>query len=137
MKRLFLDTNIVIDLLDKREPFCNEAVRLFSLAYNKKLQLIVAPITYATASYLLQKGRTQEEVRILLANFRQLVCVATIDERIIDDALASQFRDFEDAMQYYTALKAKADVIITRNAKDFGASRIPVMSPAEYLAHLE
>ena len=134
MKRLFLDTNIVIDLLDKREPFCNEAVRLFSLAYNKELQLIVAPITYATASYLLQKGRSAEEVRILLANFRQLVRVATIDERIIDDALASQFRDFEDAMQYYTALKAKADVIITRNAKDFGASKIPIISPAEYLA---
>ena len=134
MTRLFLDTNIVIDLLDKREPFCNEAVRLFSLAYNNKLQLIVAPITYATASYLLQKGRTQEEVRILLANFRQLTRVATIDERIIDDAIASQFRDFEDAMQYYTALKANADIIITRNAKDFGASRIPVMSPAEYLA---
>ena len=136
MTRLFLDTNIVIDLLDKREPFCNEAVRLFTLAYNKKLQLVVAPITYATASYLLQKGRTQEELRILLANFRQLAQVATIDERIIDDALASQFRDFEDAMQYYTALKAKADVIITRNAKDFGASKIPIMSPAEYLAQL-
>ena len=134
MTRLFLDTNIVIDLLDKREPFCDEAVRLFSMAYNKKLQLIVAPITYATASYLLQKGRTQEEVRILLANFRQLAHVATIDERIIDDAIASKFRDFEDAMQYYTALKANADVIITRNAKDFAASKIPVMSPVEFFA---
>lgn len=70
----------------------------------------------------------------LLANFRQLSRVATTNERTVDDSLASQFKDFEDAMQYYTALKAKADVIITRNGKDFTASKIPVMTAVEYLA---
>jgi len=134
MKRLFLDTNIVIDLLDKREPFYEDAVRLFSKAYRQELQLVVAPITYATASYLLQKSHTPEEVHNLLANFRQLSRVATIDERVIDDAIASSFRDFEDAVQYYAALKAKADFIITRNGKDFELSKIPVMTATEYLA---
>lgn len=134
MKRLFLDTNIVIDLLDKRAPFYEDAVRLFSMAYKHELHLIVAPITYSTASYILQKNRKPEEVRILLANFRQLSHVATVDERVIDDAIASSFRDFEDAVQYYAALKAKADVIITRNGKDFELSKIPVMTTKEYLA---
>ena len=63
--------------------------------------------------------------------------VATTDERTVDDSLASQFKDFEDAMQYYTAVNAKADVIITRNGKDFAASKLPVMTATEYLATLE
>jgi predicted nucleic acid-binding protein len=133
MTRLFLDTNIVVDLLDRREPFCHDAARLFTMAYNKQVQLTVSPITFSTASFLLHKHGT-ESVRNLLANFRQLVHVATTDQRTVDDALASQFKDFEDAMQYYTALKAKSEVIITRNGKDFAASRIPVMTATEYLA---
>lgn len=136
MTKLFLDTNIVIDLLERREPFCHDAVRLFTMAYNKQVQLFVSPMTFATASFLLH-GHGSEGVRNLLANFRQLSHVATADERIVDDALASQFKDFEDAMQYYTALKAKVDAIITRNGKDFKNSRIPVMTAEEYLATLE
>lgn len=136
MTKLFLDTNIVIDLLERREPFCNDAVRLFTMAYNKQVQLVVSPITFATASFLLHKHGS-EGVRNLLANFRQLTHVATVNERIVDDSLASQFDDFEDALQYYTALKVKADVIITRNGTDFALSRLPVMTVGEYLAALE
>lgn len=135
MTRLFLDTNIVVDLLDHREPFCYDAVRLFTLSYNKQVQLIVSPMTYSTASFLLHKHGA-EGVRKLLSNFRQLSRVATSDERVVDDSLASQFKDFEDAMQYYTALKGKADIIITRNGKDFSASKLPVMTAAEFLATL-
>ena len=83
---------------------------------------------------LLSKNNSSQEVRSLLASFRQLVHVATVDERCIDDALASRFEDFEDAVQYYTALKAKSEIIITRNGRDFANSKIPVMTAAEYLA---
>lgn len=131
MTRLFLDTNIVVDLLDRREPFCHGAVRLFSMAYNKQVQLVVSPMTFSTASFLLRK-HGPEGVRKLLSNFRQLSQVSTTDERTVDDSLASQFQDFEDAMQYYTALNAKADIIITRNGKDFTASNLPVMTATEY-----
>ena len=136
MTRLFLDTNIVVDLLERRVPFCNDAVRLFTMAYNKQVQLIVSPMTYSTASFLLRKHGS-EGVHNLLSNFRQLSRVATTNEKIVDDALASKFKDYEDAMQYYTALKAKAEAIITRNGKDFAFSKIPVMSATEYLATLK
>ena len=132
MTRLFLDTNIVVDLLEKREPFCQDALRLFTMAYEKKVQLVVSPITYATASFLLRKHGS-EGVRILLSNFRQLSRVATSNERVVDDSLASRFSDFEDAMQYYTAINAKADFIITRNVKDFINSKLPVMTATEFL----
>lgn len=123
----------MIDLLDKREPFCYDAVRLFTMAYNKKVQLLVSPMTYATASFLLRKHGT-EEVRRLLNNFRLLSRVTTANERTVDESLVSQFADFEDALQYYSALTAKAEAIITRNKKDFANSKIPVMTAGEYLA---
>lgn len=136
MRRLFLDTNIVVDLLDRREPFCHDTVRLFSMAYNGQVQLVVSPMTFATASFLLRK-HGHEGVRKLLSNLRQLVGVAATDERTVDDSLASQFQDIEDAMQYYTALHANAEAIITRNGKDFTASRLPVMTATEYLIMIE
>ena len=136
MTKLFLDTNIVVDLLESREPFCQDVVRIFTLAYNRKVQLVVSPMTCCTVSFLLRKHGT-EGVRKLLSNFRQLSHVAESNERTVDDSLASEFKDFEDAMQYYTALKAKADIIITRNVKDFAKSKLPVMTAGEYLALLE
>ena len=58
MTRLFLDTNIVVDLLERREPFCQDAVKLFTMAYNKQVQLVVSPMTYSTASFLLRKHKS-------------------------------------------------------------------------------
>ena len=143
MTRLFLDTNIVVDLLDRREPFCHDALRIFTISsmtarnfsrwVNRQVQLFVSPMTFTTASFLLRRHGT-EGVRSLLSNFRQLSRVATVDERTIDNSLASQFKDFEDAVQYYAAVKTKADFIITRNGKDFVHSQIPVMTPSAFLA---
>ena len=135
MMKVFLDTNIVIDLLDKREPFYIDAVKLFTLAYQKKITLFVSPMTYATASYLLRK-HGKEGMRILLNNFRQLSQITTADERVVDAALASSFDDYEDALQYYSALTRNVDVIVTRNKKDFMSASIPVLSPAELLKQL-
>ena len=130
MKKVFLDTNVVIDLLDKREPFYREAVSLFTLAYNKKITLYISALTFATASYLLRKhGKT--EMRLLLDNLRKLSKITAIGE--IDDALASTFDDYEDALQYYSALHKKVEAIITRNKKDFNSSKIPVLTPTEFL----
>ena len=134
MTRLFLDTNIVVDLLEGREPFCYDAAQLFTMAHDKKVELLVSPMTFSTASFLLRKHGS-EGVRNLLSNLRQLVRVTISDERTVDDSIASQFKDFEDAMQYYTALNAKAGIIITRNGKDFTASNLPVMTATEYLAN--
>ena len=71
MTRLFLDTNIVVDLLDRREPFCHDAVRLFTMAYHKQVQLVVSPMTFSTASFLLHK-HGPEGVRNLLSKASRL-----------------------------------------------------------------
>lgn len=133
MKTVFLDTNVVIDLLDKREGFYPAAVKLFTLAYKGELSLYISPLTYATAAYILRKHPV-EKLRILLANLRKLSHVALVDERIVDNALTSEFKDIEDALQYYSALKENVDAIVTRNVKDFSLSKLPVMTPDEFLA---
>ena len=135
MMKVFLDTNIVIDLLDKREPFYIDAVELFTLAYKKEITLFVSPMTYATASYLLRK-HGKEGMRKLLGNFRQLSQITTADEKVVDAALASSFEDYEDALQYYSALTRNVDVIVTRNKKDFTSANIPVLLPKELLEQL-
>ena len=107
---------------------------LIRMAHDKKVELLVSPMTFSTASFLLRKHGS-EGVRNLLSNLRQLLSVTTSDERTVDDSIASQFKDFEDAMQYYTVLDAKAEIIITRNGKDFTASNLPVMTATEYIAN--
>lgn len=102
MTNLFLDTNIVIDLLERREPFCYDAVRLFTMAYNKQVSLFVSPMTYATASYLLRK-HGKSGVKALLQNLRSLTNVTAAEEPNVDQALTSPFDDFEDALQYFSA----------------------------------
>ena len=135
MMKVFLDTNIVIDLLDKREPFYIDSVELFTLAYKKEITLFVSPMTYATASYLLRK-HGKEGMRKLLGNFRQLSQITTADEKVVDAALASSFEDYEDALQYYSALTRNVDVIVTRNKKDFTSANIPILLPKELLEQL-
>ena len=103
MKTVFLDTNVVIDLLDKREGFYIDALKIFRKAYNKEIKIYISPLTYATASYILRKHE-KSELMVLLSNLRQLVSISICDETVVDNSLTSDFDDFEDAMQYYCAL---------------------------------
>ncbi len=132
MRRVFLDTNVVIDLLDKREPFWKDVAALFTMAYNGQVELYISSLTYATVSYLLRK-HGKEGTRALLGNLRELSKVTAVGETEVDLAMASAFDDYEDALQYFSAANAKVEAIVTRNKKDFQASGLPVMSPEEFV----
>ena len=133
MKRLFLDTNIVLDLLAYRMPFYTEAAKLFSLADKKKLKLSISALCLADAHYILLKQNPDLEVRNILRKFKVLVNVLPLDDKITDLALSSEFRDFEDAIQYYTAIEHDQEIIITRNQSDFKESKLPVMTAREFI----
>jgi predicted nucleic acid-binding protein len=136
MEKLFIDTNIVIDLLSKRESFYKDAQELFTLAEtNNRIKLYVSVLTFANTHYLLLKHYKSDEARRILAKFKVLVNVLPFDDKILELALISEFKDFEDAIQYYTALVYNMDIIITCNAKDFTLSKFPVMNAKEYLNH--
>lgn len=134
MKKLFIDTNIVIDLLAKREPFYQEAAKLFSLADKNKVKLIVSSLTFANTNYILSKLNDSVTAREILTKFKVLVTVADLNDKIIELSLNDKsFSDFEDGLQYYSALEYEADIIITRNLKDFKSSKIPVITAQSYL----
>jgi len=133
MKNLYLDTNIVLDLLAERMPFYTEAAKLFSLADKKKLKLSISSLCLADAHYILSRQNPEIEVRKVLRKFKVLVNVLPLDNKITDLALNSDFKDFEDAIQYFTALEYDQDLIITRNQHDFKESKIPVMTAGEFI----
>ena len=128
MEHVFVDTNIVIDLLQKRENFYKEAQELFTKADRKKLKLYISALTFANTYYILSKYYSSSEAKKILSKFKVLVEVLPTTDKIIDLALASDFNDFEDAIQFYTALESNLHVIITRNKKDFKNNLIPVFS---------
>lgn len=135
MSRLLIDTNIVIDLLSKREKFYDEAADLFSRADKKELVLTITSLTFANTNYILTKLKSAKEAREILRKFKVLVELLNLDDKITELALSDEsFPDFEDGLQYYSAIENQIDVIITRNKKDFKNSKIPVLSTKEFLA---
>lgn len=135
MSRLLIDTNTVIDLLSKRENFYDEAADLFSRADRKELNLVISSLTFANTNYILTKLKSAKEAREILRKFKVLVEVLSLDDKITELALSDDdFPDFEDGLQYYSAIENQIDIIITRNKKDFKNSKIPVLSAKEYLA---
>lgn len=133
MENVFVDTNIIIDLLAKREPFYKDAQDLFTLSDNKEIQLCISSLSFANAYYSVIKHHKEVDAKKYLAKFKVLVKVLPFEDRSIELALASDFNDFEDALQYYIAMDHQSDIIITRNKKDFKSSKIPVMTAGEYL----
>lgn len=134
MKKIFIDTNIVLDLLGQRKPFYENAAKLFSLADRGKIKLHVSSLTIANANYVLSKLKSAKEARVILIKFKVLVVVAALNDKIVELSLNDEsFKNFEDGLQYYTALEHEADILITRNLKDFKYSTIPVMTAGQYL----
>lgn len=134
MKELFLDKNIIIDLLAKREPFYAEAALMFSLADKKKIQLSVSALTFANTNYILLQSKKSEESKQILRKLKLLVKVLSLDEKVVELSLNdNEFKDYEDALQYYTALENGVDAIITRNLKDFKKAKLPVMTAGQFL----
>jgi len=137
MKNLFIDTNIVLDLLAKRDPFYESSAKLFSLADRNVIQLSVSSLTFANTNYVLSKLKSANEAKEILRKFKLLVHIVSLSEKIVDLALNnSAFKDFEDGLQYYSAIESNQDIIITRNQKDFKSSQLSIMSAEEFLSSL-
>lgn len=134
MKKVLLDTNIVIDLLAKREPFYQEAAKIFTLADRKVIKLFVSALSFANVNYVLLRQRKPEEAKLILRKLKLLVGVLSLDEKIISLSLNdNDFKDYEDSLQYYSAIENDIEVIISRNLKDFQNSKLPVMTADQFI----
>lgn len=135
MKKVFLDTNVLIDYLARRGQFFQSAAQIVQLGQERQCQLLVSALSFATASFILESHHklTNEVIVQKFAQFVKMCNVTPVDSLIIDEAIASRFSDFEDAMQYYSAIREGADAIITRNSDDFDAANIEIYEPQKFL----
>jgi predicted nucleic acid-binding protein len=134
MKKIFVDTNILVDLIADRRPFSKFAVEIFSKAEDKKIKLFTSSHSIATTYYLLKKYVDEKELREVVLNILDYVHVIAIDLDIIKKGLKSKHKDFEDALQIISAYSVeKIDCIVTRNIKDFKDSEILVLTPDELI----
>ena len=132
-ERIYLDTDIILDLLAERTPFHAPAARLFSLIEAGEIKGCVSPLIFANLYYLLRKLKSGHEARTILTRLKLLLTVLPIDDKIIELALHSDFNDFEDALQYYTAIESNICVLVTRNKVDYKCADITVCNAEEYL----
>ncbi len=131
--KAFIDTNVMLDFLGEREPFYTSAAKIATLADKGKIEMVVSALSYATVSYFLTKFEGIDKTKDKLRKFKVISQICKLDEKLIDKGLNSNFSDYEDSLQYFSALRFECDFIITRNVKDFKESVIPVLTPDEFL----
>lgn len=137
MKKLFLGTNIILDLLAERHPFYIPIAKLATLADQKKLQLTATHISLTTVNYVLSKFESIESVMAKMRKFAIICQVCDMNQEIIDKSSNTNFNDFENAVQYFSAVNSNSDVIITRNGKDFKDPVLSIMTAEEYLKSID
>jgi predicted nucleic acid-binding protein len=137
MEKVFIDSDIILDLLMKRDPYYNSSIKLFNLIENKKIEGFVSPLIFSNLFYIIRKLENREKAINSLKKLKILVRILPVDEKVIDLALSSNLKDFEDAIQYYTALKNGINNLITRNTKDYKLVKINLFTADEYVKIFE
>ena len=136
MIRVLLDTNIIIDFLNDRQPFSLHAADIFRQGRKKSIELFTSSHSFSTTHYIMKKLLTEKELRSALTKLNQHIQILPVTEKEIQHALSSNHQDFEDSIQIFTALNGNIDYIVTRNIKDFQKSPVKVNTPDQLLQSL-
>jgi predicted nucleic acid-binding protein len=133
---VLIDLNILLDVLQKREPFYGTSAGLLAAVETGKVQGYVAAHSITTLFYLVQKSNSSSEARATITNMLQVIKIAPVNQSTIEQALNLDYRDFEDAVQMISAVQCKADCLVTRNVKDYQPALLPVIQPVDFLGTL-
>lgn len=136
-KRIFIDSDVFIDVFSQREHFYKSSSQLLTLAELNVFQAYTSPLIIANIVYVLQKFGKKELAIHAVRKIRSFTNIVEMNQRIVDQAMAALIPDFEDAMEIYSAEHSAMDIIVTRNIKDYKSSKISLMSPIEALALFE
>lgn len=131
--KLFLDTNIVLDYVENRKPFVDDALALFQMSYDDIHQLYVSDLTFTNIAYIARKRMNLDQLYEIFEVLCAFLHITGIGGQAVRKAVQMKEKDFEDVLQYLSAKQAVADCIITRNKKDFYFSDIPVYTPEEFI----
>ncbi len=133
MKKILIDSDVCLDLITARYPFFQEANRLFSLVENGNCEGVVSADSFSNIYYILRKFSNSSKAREQIKNLRKITNVGEIRTSSIDSTLASEWNDFEDALQHACALENGCDAIISRNKQDYKKAELPVLTAMEFL----
>ena len=134
--RVLVDLNLILDVLQQREPFYLLSARVLAAAETGLIEGYVAAHTLTTLFYLLAKDQSPETARVSLTELLQFLAVAAVDQDTIEQALTLPYKDFEDAVQMTSAVQVGAKYLVTRDVRDYKAGPLAVVQPAELLALL-
>ncbi|WP_040842737.1 type II toxin-antitoxin system VapC family toxin [Treponema saccharophilum] len=132
-KLIFVDSDVILDVLEKREPFYSYSAQILTLGDEKKIKLVTTSLVFSNVYYLLRKHLGIDKAKESLRKLRVIVDVISVNAKEVDLALNSEMSDFEDALQYFTALNSKIGFIITRNVRDYKNPKLIVQTPQEYI----
>lgn len=135
--KVLIDTNIVLDLALIREAFYDEADLVFALIEQQRFQGYISATTFSDLYYILRKKKGKEWTFKFLKKLVTLCQINPIDERVISMALNNSYLDFEDDIQYYSAVVNNLDAILTRNPKDFPPQNLPILTPAQLIKQIQ
>jgi len=135
MNRVLIDTNIIVDIATRREPFFEHSSKILELAIEEKIIAYVSASAVTDMFYILQKENGKNNTMQFLKELFEYIDILGVDKTIIINALNSDWKDFEDAVQGNVATNNSLDIIITRNTKDFAKlANIQVLEPSHFLA---
>jgi predicted nucleic acid-binding protein len=133
---VLIDLNVILDVLQKREPFYETSAALLSAAETGRIQGYLAAHSITTLFYLIQKGNSAGEARATITNLLQFLKIAPIDQTTIEQALNLDYPDFEDAVEMMAAVQGRMQYLITRNTRDYKPALLPVIQPVDFLGTL-
>lgn len=132
MINVFLDTNVLIDFFADRKPFSIEAAKLFNYSLKNKIKPYISAVSYNNIYYILRQSCSHNETIKMLAELYEWTEIIDVSKDIIRKSIKSEFKDFEDAIQYHCAKSTgKIEFIVTRDTKDFKISSLPTLTPKE------
>jgi predicted nucleic acid-binding protein len=136
-KKVFIDTNVLMDVLTQREPFYMASAMVWSMAEKGTVCGLISVISFNNIYYIVRKQKNLRTAERLLINLRDTFVPIALNEQILNQAIDAGFSDFEDAIQYFSAVQSDADYLVSRNPKHFKKVDLPILTPDEFIAVLE
>lgn len=130
---VFIDTNVVVDYLSKREPFYDNAAFIFEMVKQNLIKAVVSSLTLVNCAYIMRQYYEKQIVLEKLSRFMEMLEVSEINVETIKNAINTHPFDFEDAVQYFSSINYIPDLIITRDNKGFRDFQTSVMTPSDFI----
>ncbi len=130
---VFIDTNVIIDVLDRRDKFFEASSNVLSLGAENKITLYATALTMANCIYILRKPLGYENALACVNALKEYIHISPLTQTEFDQAFSELSPDAEDMLQYYSAKAAECEIVITRNGKHFPSTGLPILTPTEFL----